>query len=65
MKEKLLELFNTRDKDFIARFCNEGTYIDEHGKEIIGVCRTMTAEEVLTFMHTYDAYVCEEANKIS
>ncbi len=61
MKDKLLELFNTRDKDFISRFCQEGTYLDESGKEIKGVCRTMTAEEVLTFMHTYDAYAVEAA----
>lgn len=50
MKEKLLE----------ARFCNEDTYMSKDGREIIGVCRTLTAEEVLTFMHQYDAGVTEE-----
>ncbi len=59
MKGKLLELFKARDTDFIDQFCALGVYMDDTGKPIGGVCRPVSAEEMLNFMHQYDAMVTE------
>lgn len=56
---RLLILLKERDTAFIQRFCNSDVYMDEHGQEIKGVCRHITAHEVLLFMHQYDAHIIQ------
>ena len=52
--EEVITLIQQRDQDFLNRFCDAGAYMDEEGKHIIGVCKTVSANEVLTFLHQYD-----------
>lgn len=65
MVEKFLEVLKARDAAFIQQFCSQGTYIGEHGETIHGMCRTITAEEMLTFMHTHDALIVEALKEVT
>lgn len=60
MERKVLNLVQQRDKDFIARFCQQGSYMDADGKNIVGVCKPVDANEMLTFMHQYDEMLLTE-----
>lgn len=60
----LLEIFHERDKRFIREFCNPGTLLGAKGEVIHGVCRTMTADEFLTFMHQQDARLLQAIKTI-
>lgn len=57
MKEKLLELLKERDLNFIELFCQKGTFMGEGGKITGGICRGVSVDEVLVFIHQYDARI--------
>ena len=56
---QILEVHKQMDEAFIKQFCQEGTFLGEDGKEIHGVCRPASADEVLTFMHRWNAVIVE------
>lgn len=60
MKDRILQLLKNRDEAFINQFCQAGAFMDEHGKTVVGVCRPVGANEVLTFMHQHDALMVQE-----
>lgn len=57
---KVLVASKKRDEAFLKTFCMVGAYMDGHGTTIKAVCRQATAEEVLTFLHQYDAMLTQE-----
>lgn len=59
MEKEILELHKQMDGAFIKEFCQEGTFIGEDGKTIHGVCRPVSANEVLEFMHRWNAVIAE------
>jgi hypothetical protein len=59
MEKEILELHKQMDLAFIAEFCDQGTYLDGDGKTIHGVCRAVSANEVLEFMHRWNAVIAE------
>lgn len=59
MSHALLEVHKQMDAAFIKQFCDQGTYIGDDGKTIHGVCRPVSADEVLTFMHRWNAVAVE------
>lgn len=56
---QILEVHKQMDAAFIKQFCDQGTYLDGDGKTIHGVCRAVSADEVLTFMHRWNAVMVE------
>lgn len=48
-----------RDQDFLDRFCQKGVYIDKLGKEV-RVCQPIDANDILNFLHEWDAVAKEE-----
>lgn len=61
MKNKILNLIKLRDQAFLVRFCEQGALIGEDGKTIHGVCKPVLANDVLTFMHEFDALILDES----
>lgn len=59
MEIKVLDILKTRDQEFLKKFCQEGSYIGEGGKIFKGVCRPVSAEEVLQHMHAYDSLLLD------
>ena len=49
------ELRNQLDAVLLDRFCDKGTYLDNTGKIIGGVCRPGDMGEILTVIHHYQA----------
>lgn len=41
-------------KEFLKRFCDETAYYDDDGKIKGGMCRLVSAEEVLAFFDEYE-----------
>jgi len=62
IKARIAELIQNRDKEFIARFCSEGAYMDEEGNIINGICRQVDAQEMLNFQHVHDALILDALN---
>jgi len=56
---QILEVHKQMDEAFIKTFCQEGTFMGEDGKTIHGICRPVSADEVLTFMHRWNAVIIE------
>lgn len=60
MLEKIiLEHTKNRNIAFLDLFCDKGTYLDAHGQNVVGVCRTVTATEMLNFMSNQDHLLLE------
>ena len=59
MNDKILEVLKQRDQELIERFCQPGTYMDDAGKEIHGICKQVDVSVMLNFMHVHDAHLLE------
>lgn len=52
-----------RDQELLRRFCHTGTFFDESGNTIYGVCNPMSTQEFLNFIHVHDALLIEAISK--
>lgn len=59
MLNTLIELLKTEDAKLIRKYCEEGSFLDEDGKTIKGVCRHVNIEEMLNDIHLRDALIIE------
>ena len=63
LEQILLEHTRMRNEAFLDHFCDKAAYVDAHGNNVVGVCRTISASEVLNFMSNQDAILLEELKK--
>ncbi len=54
-KLEIIKVIQNRDAAFISLFCQQGKFMGEGGQEILNLCRPVNVDEMLTFMHTWDA----------
>ncbi len=67
-KQQLEKLFLEHQKltkeAFVKRFCDSGTYLTDSGT-INGVCRQVSADEILNFQGAMDAELLEKLKQIN
>lgn len=58
-KTLLLQHNKNRDAAFLEKFCERGEYLTDGKDRVVFVCKPVDADEVLTFMHRWDAVLVE------
>jgi hypothetical protein len=56
---KINEVIKDRDNKLIAQYCQEGAFMDEHGKVTGGVCKHVDFSELLNEVHLRDAVLLD------
>jgi len=59
MINKITLLIKERDEKLIKKYCQEGTFLDEKGQIIHGVCKNVSLSELLNDIHVHDALIVQ------
>lgn len=64
MNKQVLEIIKQRDNTLLEKYCLKGNFIGENGSNPMYVCRPVDANEILEFMHQWDAALLDVMNNV-
>lgn len=58
-KQKALQILKERNEEFISNNCQSGTFLGKDGSLVNGICKQISAEEMLNFMSVTASLIIE------